>query len=181
MNNPPEPHTGDTMLSKLILSLVITSFSVACHLSAASPSGEIAKNIARVEINQSRGDKVGIPLGNQLTIVNFFDEFSTGCPTGNRFDTMERLNSLRPLGTSMLLIFSEKHFSTQDMENFRAILPMADSLVQGNIDPIRPHLTNGKLLVVLDSKGRLVWREEPGTSEQQVFSELSRLIQSASK
>jgi|SRR6185503_15275455 len=168
------------MLSKLLLLLVVTSFSVGCHLSAASPSSEVAKNIARVEINQSSGDKVAIPLGNKLTIVNFFDEFSAGCPTGNRFDTMERLNWLRPIGTTMLLVFSEKHFSTQDLENFKAILPMADSLAQGDIEAIRPHLINGKLLVVLDSKGSVIWREQEET-EQQVFGEISKLIQSASK
>ena len=86
------------MFSNLILLLAVTSFFVGCHLSAASPSAELANATARVKINQPVGDKVPIPLGHTLTIVNVFDEFSTGCPTGNRFETMERLNSLRPTG-----------------------------------------------------------------------------------
>src|ERR1051325_7883646 len=61
LNNYLSLTDEDTMLSKLILSLVVTSLPVGCHLSAASPSGEVAKNIARVEINQSNGNKVGIP------------------------------------------------------------------------------------------------------------------------
>lgn len=169
------------MLRKVILLLSVTSFFVGCQLSSASRLGEIATGIGRIRINQDSGDKVAIPVGNKLTIVNLFDEFSTGCPTGNRFETMERLKSLLPTGTTMLFIFSEKHFSTQDLENFKAILPMADSLVQGDIEPIRPHLTYGKLLVVLDSKGSVVWLEKPDTSEQKVFNEISTLIQSASK
>ena len=120
-------------------------------------------------------------MDNNLTIVNVFDEFSTGCPTGNRFETMERLDSLRTAGTTMLLVYSEKNFSTQDIENFKAILPMADSLVQGDIEAVRSHLTDGKLLVVLDSKGTVLWLEKPDTSEEQVFSDISRLIQSGGK
>ncbi len=169
------------MLYRLILLLAVTSLSVSCHLSSASSSAEIAKSIGEVKIKQKTGDKAGIPVSNKLTVVNVFDDFSTGCPTGNRFETMERLNSLRAAGTTLLLIFSEKHFSTQDLENFQAILPMADSLVQGDIEAVRPHLTEGKLLVVLDSKGSVIWLEKPDTTEQQVFSEISRLIQSAGK
>lgn len=169
------------MLNRLTLLLAVTLFFVGCHLSSASPSSEVAKSIGRVKINQKTGEKVTIPVGNKLTIVNVFDEFSTGCPTGNRFETMERLNSLRATGTTMLLVFSEKHFSTQDMENFKEILPMSDSLVQGDIEAIRPHLTEGKLLVILDSKGSVIWHEKPGSHEQQVFNEISKLIHSASK
>ena len=169
------------MFSRLIFILAVTSFFVGCHLSAASPSDELTKAIARVKINQPVGAKDPIPLGQTLTIVNVFDEFSAGCPTGNRFETMERLNSVRPIGTAMLLIFSDKHFSDQDMDNFRAILPMADSLVQGDIEATRPHLTKGKLLFVLDSKGSVKWHEQPDTVEQQVLSEVSNLIKTANK
>ena len=169
------------MLNRLTLLLAVSSFLVGCHLSSAFPSTEVAKSIGRVTINHTSGDKVAIPVGNKLTIVNIFDEFSTGCPTGDRFETMERLNSLSATGTTMLLVFSEKHFSTQDIENFKEILPMSDSLVQGDIEAIRPHLTKGKLLVVLDSKRGVIWHEKPDSSEQQVFGEISKLIQSASK
>jgi hypothetical protein len=169
------------VFSKLTLLLVVTSILFGCHRSAASPSGELAKAAARVKVNQPVGDKVAIPLGQTLTLVNVFDEFSTGCPTGNRFETMERLNPLRPASTAMLLIFSERHFSIQDLENFRSILPMADSLVQGDIEAIRPHLDHGKLLFVLDSKGRVIWHEKPDMTEQQVLSEISTLIQTANK
>lgn len=168
------------VLSKLIVLFAVTSFFIGCHRSAAAPSGELAKVMTQVKINRPTGDRVPIPQGGTFTIVNLFDEFSTGCPTGNRFETMERLNSVRPTGTAMLLIYSEKHFSVQDMENFKAILPMSDSLVQGDIEAIRPHLSHGKLLVVLDSKGSVIWDEKPNTSEQEVLLEVSRLIQLAS-
>ena len=169
------------MPGKLISFLAVTSLFAGCYFSGASSSRELASGIARIKLNQSSGDNVPIPLGDTLTIVNLFDEFSTGCPTGNRFETMERLNSSRAAGITVLLIFSEKHFSAQDLENFKAILPMADSLVRGDIEPIRPHLTSGKLLVVLDSRGSMIWQEKPNMSEQEVFSEISRLIHSVSK
>jgi hypothetical protein len=166
---------------KVISLLALTLFFVNCHSSAVSPSGEVAKRVGRIRINPATGEKAPIPLGKGLTIVNLFDEFSTGCPTGNRFETIERFDSLRPAGTTLLLVFSEKHFSTQDVENFKAILPLGESMVQGDIESIRPHLIYGKLLLVLDADGSLVWQEKPDMSEQQVLSELSKLVQPASK
>lgn len=167
------------MASKITLLLVVTLFFVGCHFSAASPSGEVAQSVARIRINPATGEMAPIPLGKDLTIVNLFDEFSTGCPTGNRFETIERFDSLRPAGTTLLLIFSEKHFSMQDVDNFKAILPMGESMVQGDIEVIRPHLIYGKLLLVLDANGSLIWQEKPDMSEQQVLSELSQLVQPA--
>ena len=168
------------MISKLTLLLAAALFAVCCHL-GASQSGELAKSLGRVKINQSTGNKAPIPLGSGLTIVNVFDDFSPGCPTGNRFDTIERFDSLRPAGSTVLLIFSEKGFSSQDVENFKAILPMSQSMVQGDIEALRPYLINGKLLVVLDSNGRLVWQEKANVSEQQLLSELFNLVNPLSK
>ena len=67
----------------------------------------------------------------------------------------------------------------QDVDNFKAILPMDESMVQGDIEAIRPHLIYGKLLLVFDANGSLVWQEKPDMSEQQVLSELSQLVQPA--
>jgi len=166
------------MPGKFTLLLAATLFAVGCHLSAASKSSELAKSLSRVTINQSTGNKIPIPLGHGYTIVNVFDDFSPGCPTGNRFETIERFNALQPAGSTVLLIFSDKNFSAQDVENFKAILPLAESMVQGDIEALRPYLIDKKLLVVLDSNGRLVWQEKTSVSEQQLLGELSSLINS---
>ena len=168
------------MLIRLTLLLTVTSIIVGCNLSAASPSREVANSFARVKITTTTGDKTPLPLGNELTIVNLFDEFSTGCPTGNRFEALERLHSLQPTAP-ILLIFSDKHFSTQDIENFKAVLPMPESLVQGDIEAVRSHLSSGKLLVVLDSKGNVIWNEKPGMPDQQVMREVAELIHATRK
>ena len=74
-----------------------------------------------------------------------------------------------------MLIFSDKGFSTQDVENFKVILPLSESMVQGDIESLRPYLIDRKLLVVLDSNGRLIWQEKANVSEQQLLSELLEL------
>ncbi|HEX3249637.1 MAG TPA: hypothetical protein VHS05_09425 [Pyrinomonadaceae bacterium] len=163
------------MPGKLTLLLAAALFAAGCHHSAASESSELAKSLGRVTITLRTGDRVGLPVGRGFTIVNVFDDFSPGCPTGNRFDTIERLNSVRPAETTILLIFSDKNFSIQDVENFRQMLPMAESMVRGDIEALRPYLIDKKLLVVLDSNGRLVWQEKGNVSEQQLLSELLNL------
>ena len=168
------------MLIRLTLLLTVTSLIVGCHLSAASSPSEVANSFARVKLTTASGDHSPVPIGNQLTIVNLFDEFSLGCPTGNRFETLERFHSSQP-DAPLLLIFSGNHFSSQDIDNFKAVLPIAESLVQGDIEAVRPHLISGKLLVVLDAKGKVIWHERAGMSEEQVMSEVSELIHSASR
>ena len=160
------------MPGRLTLLLGATLFVLACHPSAASNSTELAKRLGRVTINEN---KTSIPLGRRFTIVNVFDDFSPGCPTGNRFDTIEHFNSARPAETNVVLIFSDKSFSIQDVENFRQMLPLAESMVQGDIEALRPYLIDKKLLLVLDSSGRLVWQEKTDVSEQQLLSELHEL------
>jgi len=58
---------------------------------------------------------------------------------------------------------------------------MPESLVRGDIETIRPYLTSGKLLVVLDSQRNVIWHEQAGMSEQQVTSQVAELIHAASK
>lgn len=172
------------MPGKLTLLLTATLIAVGCHPFTATESGELAKSLGRVTIAPSPGEKASVPLGptgRGFTVVNVFDDFSPGCPTGNRFETIERFNSVRPAGSNLLLIFSEKNFTIQDVENFKAILPLAESMVRGDIEALRPYLIDKKLLVVLDSNGRLVWRERTNVSEQQLVSELSNLINPPSK
>ena len=165
---------------KLALPLMVTLFCMGCHLSATSPSAEFRQRFARVMIDRSTRDRTPVPFGGGITIINLFDEFSTDCASGSRFETMERINSLQPTG-NILLIFSDKNFSIQDLENFKAILSMSESLVQGDIEAVRPHLTSGKLLVVLNEKGNVIWHERRGMSEEQVVSEVSDLMHSASE
>jgi len=161
---------------KILLLIVVALITAGCNLSAHSPASEPADFFARVKISQG-SMKTSIPLGQRLTIVNLFEEFCTECPTGSRFETMERLYLSRQTTTKIFVVFSETRFSTQDVENFKEILSMPDSLVQGDIESMTPYLIKGKLLIVFDANKRVVWQEKPEMSEQQVFSAISGLMQ----
>src|SRR5215213_11473473 len=167
------------MRTKLMSVIAIASVALGCHLSAVGPSRE-RELFSRVKITSSTGDKTIIPLGNGLTIVNLYDDFCSECPTGNRFQTMERLNSLRSGTTQIFVVFSDQHFSTQDVENFKAMLSMPEALVQGDIEALQPYLIRCKLLVVFDSTRSAVWQEKPGMTEQEVLKEVSQLMQTPS-
>ena len=58
---------------------------------------------------------------------------------------------------------------------------MSESMVQGDVEALRPYLNHGKFLVVLDSNGRPIWQEKANMSEEEVFSELSNLVNTQSK
>lgn len=137
--------------------------------------------LSGITITRKAGVVEPLPIANQgLRVVNLFDEFCTECPTGARFQTMTRLSRLRRPTTSMFIVFSNEHFSIEDLENFKTILS-ADSLIQGEIEAARPYLIKGKLLLVFDSDKSLIWQEKPAMTEQEVLSDVTRLLQSSSK
>ena len=79
------------------------------------------------------------------------------------------------------MIFSEKNFSTEDVENFKTILSTPDSLVQGDVEALKPYMIKGKLLIVFDSDKNLIWQEKPEMTEQEVLAEVSGLLQRSTK
>jgi peroxiredoxin len=134
----------------------------------------------RIKITSHAGVQESIPMAGQgLTVVNLFDQFCTECPTGIRFQTMNRLNQLRQPISRMFIVLSEKNFSTEDVENFKTILSAPDLLVQGDMEGVKPYLIKGKLLMVFDSHKNLIWQENPGMTEQEVLTDVSRLLQSS--
>ncbi|MDX6290281.1 MAG: AhpC/TSA family [Blastocatellia bacterium] len=135
--------------------------------------------LSGIKIIDKSGAFEPLPIANQgLTVVNLFDEFCTDCVTGSRFQTMARLNRSRRPTTYIFIIFSKEHFSTEDLENFKAILS-TDSLLQGDIETAKSYLISGKLLVVFDSNRNLIWQETAGMTEKEVLADVTRLLQSS--
>jgi peroxiredoxin len=137
--------------------------------------------LSRLKINRQGGVPESIPTSQGLTVVNVFDEFCTECPTGSRFQTISRLYRLLQPTTRIFMIFSEKNFSTEDVENFKTILSTPDSLVQGDVEALKPYMIKGKLLIVFDSDKNLIWQEKPEMTEQEVLAEVSGLLQRSTK
>jgi hypothetical protein len=136
--------------------------------------------LSRLKITRLGGTHESLPVASHgLTVVNLFDEFSTECRTGNRFQTMNRLSQLSHPISKVHVVFSEKTFSTEDVENFKMIFSMPDLLVQGDMDAVQPYLIEGTLLVVFDSDKNLIWQEKPGMTEKEVLTDVSRLMQSS--
>jgi peroxiredoxin len=135
--------------------------------------------LSGIKITGKGGAVEPLPIANQgLTLVNLFDEFCTECITGNRLQTMSHLNRSRGPTTNIFVLFSQEHFSTEDLENFKTILSNY-SLIRGDIKAAEPYLINGKLLVVFDSNRNLIWQEKPGMTEKDVQTDVSRLLQSS--
>lgn len=162
--------------SFLLLIFVLLIFN-GCRPNTSSTSGSPSAHLLdTVRISTKTGVLEPLPIASQgLTVVNLFDEFCSECPTGNRFQTVIGLNqSSRPPG-KILLVFSDKHFSSQDVENFKTILSN-DALVKGEIEAMKPYLNKGKLLVVFDSARKIVWQEVPGMNEEEVVAAVSKLF-----
>ena len=162
--------------SFLLLVFLLLIFS-ACRPNTSSTSHPPSVNLLdTVRISTKTGILQPLPIANQgLTVVNLFDEFCSECPTGNRFQTMNRLNQSSRPPAKILIVFSDEQFSSQDVENFKTILSN-DALVKGDIEAMRPYLNRGKLLVVFDSTRKIVWQEQPGMNEEEVAVAVSRLF-----
>jgi peroxiredoxin len=122
-------------------------------------------------VSQSISVAAGPPI-----IVNLFDEFCTECATGNRLESLKRLESSPKGAGHVVVIFSQKKFSADDMDNFRKLLPAPFRLESGNIDAASGLLINGRFLMVFDANKHLVWQERPNLSEQEIVIEISKLL-----
>ena len=126
---------------------------------------------------QPSGDEP-LPVAERgLTVVNLFDQFCADCVTGDRLQTLERLAQS---GRPGLVIFSDKNFSAQDIENFKLVLPTRSAIRRGDIEAARPRLNSGRLLLVLDSRRKVLWEERPGMSEQDVLEGVKSLTEEES-
>ncbi len=131
-----------------------------------------------IKVSTTPGRLQPLPIADHgLTLVNLFDEFCSECATGDRLQTMARLNQSERPPAKILLVFSGTQFSESDLENFRVLLSN-DFLIKGDIEAAKPHLNNGKLLLIIDSSRNVVWQEKRGMQEDEVFSAVSQLISS---
>ena len=129
-----------------------------------------------IRVSTEHGPVAPLPIATQgLTVVNLFGEFCSQCATGNRLETIARLNQSARLPGKVLMIFSDRRFSAEDLNNFKLLLS-SDSMIQGDIEVANRFLIEGKLLVVFDSNRNLVWQEKPGMNEEEVLSAVSQLF-----
>lgn len=164
------------MRRRISLLIVVLFIFIGCRSSTSTSQLEASNLIDSIRINTAGGLIESLPIAHHgLTVVNLFDEFCSECPTGNRFQTMNRLNQSSRPPAKILLVFSDEQFSSQDVENFKTILSN-DALVKGDIEAMRPYLNRGKLLVVFDSTRKIVWQEQPGMNEEEVAVAVSRLF-----
>lgn len=165
------------MRNRFLLLLFVLFIFSACRPNTSSTSRPPSINLLdTVRISTKTGALQPLPIANEgLTVVNLFDEFCSECPTGSRFQTVTRLNQSSSPPGKIVLVFSDTHFSSQDMDNFKTILSN-DALVLGDIEAVKPYLNKGKLLVVFDSTRKIVWQEQPGMTEEQVVAAVSKLF-----
>lgn len=164
------------MRRRILLLIVVVLIFTGCGSGTTTSQLELLNIIESIRINTDAGLLEPLPIANHgLTVVNLFDEFCSECPTGNRFQTVTRLSESPHPPSKILLVFSAEHFSSDDVENFRTLLSN-DALVKGNIETVKPHLNNGKLLVVFDANRKIVWHEKRGMNEEEVRASVSQLF-----
>jgi peroxiredoxin len=133
--------------------------------------------VLKVSDQSASGDLLPV-ADHGLTIVNLFDQFCADCVSGDRLQTLERLAQLHQTTIAM---FSDKNFSAQDIDNFKQMLPTRCTILRGDIEAARPHLNSARLLLVLDAQRRVLWREEPEMSEQDIFVNVKRLVEAQAR
>lgn len=114
-----------------------------------------------------------------LTVVNLFDEFCSECAGGQRLKTLERIQQAEPRA-AVLTVFSSENFTEQDVENFKLLLldVRPEGLLRGSTRKLQASMVKQQLLVVLNSRKKVVWQEAPGMSEEELFTAVKRAIES---
>jgi peroxiredoxin len=145
---------------------------------SAEPTPPAKVNFDSLKIRDVSGNEQPLPVsGGGLTIVNLFGEFCTECGTGERMRTLNVLSPAVPQGSKILILYSDKKFSAQDVENFREMLSPAYPLYQGTLGEAESNMNGGHLLVIFDSNKKVLWQEVPGLPEGEVFAKVTRVIQ----
>ncbi len=146
--------------------------------SSAPNSESTTVPIDGIKVGTTPGRLQPLPIADHgLTLVNLFDEFCSECDTGDRLQTVARLNQSARPPAKILLVFSGSQFSQLDLENFTVLLSN-DFLIKGDIEAAKPHLNNGKLLLIIDSSRNVVWQEKRGMKEEEVFAAVWQLLTS---
>lgn len=172
---------GGVFKSSEKLSAAYAKFDkLAAELSGGGESRPDGNDLGAVlKVSSQSASEDLLPVADQgLTIVNLFDQFCADCVSGDRLQTLERLAQFHQ---TTLAVFSAENFSAQDIDNFKLMLPSRCEILRGNIEAARPHLNSGRLLVVFDPQRRALWREQPGMSEQEVFDNVKRLVESQAR
>lgn len=110
-----------------------------------------------------------------FTVVNLFDQFCTECATGHRLETLNRLARAQRRNLQIAVVFSEKNFSPQDVKNFSSMLKTEYPLYQGDLGTAANAMISGRLLLVFDGRGAVVWQEKPDMSEEEILQAVVRL------
>lgn len=137
------------------------------------PSAELSRT---VRITTASGIKGTVPFAKRgFTVINLFDQFCTECATGERLETLKRLARTPGSDLKISAVFSEKNFSFQDIENFRSMLRTEYQLYQGDLGSAADAMIGGRLLLVFDHRGALVWQEKPHMTEEAILQAVTHL------
>ncbi len=132
--------------------------------------------VVPIRIRTTSGEVQPIPVAKHgLTVVNLFDEFCTECATGERLETLNKLARMQGHDPDIAAVFSETNFTYQDVKNFSLMLKAEYPFYQGKIDDFRNLIIKGRLLIVLDHQGTVIWHEAPDMTQEEVLTHILAL------
>lgn len=137
------------------------------------PSSEFSRTL-HIRTTSGKNGPISFAKGG-FTAVNLFDQFCTECATGQRLETLNTLARTQGRNLQIAVVFSEKNFSPQDVKNFSSMLKTEYPLYQGDLGTTASAMIDGRLLLVFDDRGAVVWQEKPDMSEEEILQAVVRL------
>jgi hypothetical protein len=125
--------------------------------------GDVERAMARTELPGAE-----VAGAAPFTVVTFFKGTCVDCSVSGRLATLRAIVGRAGGRLAVVGVFSSALYSATDLDNMKKILRVPFEIGTGDVAPIEPYMERDRFTAVRDARGRVIWAEQRGMSEDEV-------------